>query len=442
MFPLIIVLVVSLACGSSTPNTGVKVGEAEATQASSEATKPAEEAQPAEAAPTEAASPTNTPRPQNLAYKVGEVAKLADQSIALYGAQLNADMLTAKFILANTGSSELTISSMISFSAKNADGTVLEIELFDCGGSSFDGSVPAGDILKGQICWTGAQPGAKIYYNASMFGSDPIIWEIAETVADQEVVFEGMQIQQEVFKVGDLIDAKGHYIALTGAEYKGDILEASFIVGNNSDADVSISSMLGFSAKKPSGEKLEQDYFECGGKFDGTVVPGDRLKGKICWKGAEPGSKIYYDATLFSSGMIVWEVTESVPPTEKDYPEISGLTIKQPLFAVGDIVEVRTHKITLNTLTLTGSVLKANFTIENNGTEDVNVSSMISFFARNPDGTTIEQNIFDCGTSMNGTVIPGDKLKGDICWDGAQTGAHVFYDATLFSTGMIIWQVK
>jgi hypothetical protein len=361
--------------------------------------------------------------------------------IAMVGADYKDSMLITKFIVGNTGDKEITVSSLLSFSAKNPDGTKLDTEFFDCG-SSLDGAVPPGDILKGEICWTAAQPGTKVYYEANLFDSGATVWEIPETVADMEVVFPGLanlELQQAVYKVGDLIDAGGHYIALTGAEYQNGLLIASFVVGNNSDKQQSISSMASFSAKKPSGEKLDQEIFECTPGLDGSLVPGDRLIGKICWSGAEPGTKIYYDASLFSAGMIVWEIAESTPAQQMDFPEISSLNIQQQMFKAGDIVDAGDHKITLNSLTLENGVLKANFTIENDGTEDVNVSSLASFAARNHDGTPLSLNIFECGSSLDGTVIPGDKLKGDICWEGAVAGARVYYAGSLFSSDTVIW---
>jgi hypothetical protein len=434
MAPIALILMVSLACGG-TANTGTKVGEVGATQTSPSInpTKPIVQN-----------TPTPTSKPQNAVYKVGDVIDLGDHMIAMYGAEYRGDMLDAKFIVGNTGDKEINLSSLLSFSAKNPDSTKLDIDIFDCG-SSLDGSMPPGDILRGEICWTGAQPGVKVYYEASLFGTGAVVWEVPETVADLDIQFPGLtdlEIKQTMYKVGELIDADGHYIALTGAEYQNDLLVASFILGNNSDSDVSISSMVSFSAKNPSGEKLEQEIFDCSPGLDGTMVPGDRLQGKICWKGAEPGTKIYYDASLFEAGMIVWEITESVPPTQMEFPQISNLSIKQQTFKVGDIVDVRNHKITLNSLTLDGMVLKVNFTIENNGTDDVNVSSLVSFAARNPDGTVLSQSLLDCGTSLDGTIIPGDKLKGDICWDGATSGARVYYDASIFSSGMVIWDLQ
>jgi hypothetical protein len=69
--------------------------------------------------------------------------------------------------------------------------------------------------------------------------------------------------------------------------------------------------MLSFTAKDSEGTKLEQEIFDCGSGLDGKVLPGDKLKGNICWSGATTNTvKIYYEAELFSSGAVVWEVTK------------------------------------------------------------------------------------------------------------------------------------
>lgn len=438
IFPILVFLAVSLACGSSA-NTGEKVGEVDsaATSNPEESTTGTTEVEQ----PAKEDEPTKEPVQLKEVYHVGDVIELSDHLIAMYGADYQGDLLRTRFIIANSGTEEMTVSSMLSFSAKNPDGTLLDTEIFDCG-NSLGGTVPAGDKLKGELCWKGAQPGAKVYYEANLFDSGAVVWEIPESVDDQEIVFEGftdLSITQEVFKVGDLIDANGHLIALTGAEYKGDQLIASFLVGNNGEDEETISTMASFSARNPAGENLQQEYFDCDPSLDATVVPGDILQGKICWNGAEPGSKIYYDASLFSSGIIVWEVPESVPAVAMEFPEISALSIVQPTYKAGDIIELDDHKITLNTLTLKGETLMANFTIENNGTEDVNVSSLASFSARNPDGTPLSLEIFDCGTSLDGTVIAGDKLKGDVCWKGAISGARVYYAPSMIDSGTVIW---
>jgi hypothetical protein len=116
-------------------------------------------------------------------------------------------------------------------------------------------------------------------------------------------------------------------------------------------------------------------------------------------------------------------------------------TAKAQIYAVGDVVQVQDHTITLNSATLTDSALKANFTIENKGTKDVAVSSIMSFSARNSEGTKLDQE-YGCGASMDGKVMPGDKLKGDICWNGAVKPIKIYYEANFLSSGAVVWEVK
>jgi hypothetical protein len=112
------------------------------------------------------------------------------------------------------------------------------------------------------------------------------------------------------------------------------------------------------------------------------------------------------------------------------------------VYTVGDVIKVGDHTIVLNSAEFEGNMLKANFTIENKGAEEINVSSMLSFYAKDSEGTKLEQEIFDCGTSFDGKVLPGDKLKGDICWSGAATDSiKIYYEAELFGSGAVVWEV-
>ena len=116
---------------------------------------------------------------------------------------------------------------------------------------------------------------------------------------------------------------------------------------------------------------------------------------------------------------------------------------KLEVFQVGDVIEVGTHTIVLNSAKFYGAVLQANFTIENKGSEDLNVSSLMSFEEKDSEGSKLEQEIFDCSSGLDGKVLPGDKLKGNICWSGATTGPiKIYYSAELFSSGAVVWEVK
>lgn len=112
--------------------------------------------------------------------------------------------------------------------------------------------------------------------------------------------------------------------------------------------------------------------------------------------------------------------------------------------AVGEIIQVQDHMIVLNSYEFQDNLLKANFTIENRGSEEITISSLLSFSARDNQGTQLEIEIFDCGTSsLDGSVLPGDLLRGDICWSGASTDTvKIYYEASLLSSGAVVWEVS
>jgi hypothetical protein len=147
-----------------------------------------------------------------------------------------------------------------------------------------------------------------------------------------------------------------------------------------------------------------------------------------------------------NSGVTAVPRDTAVPVDEGEAPQEAAPepTAAIETFEVGDVVEVKDHAITLNSLDVTGNKITANFTIENKGSTDLNISSILSFEARDDNGSGLEQDIFDCGTSsMGGSILPNDKLTGSICWDGLTTDAgKIYYRAELFGSGAIVWAVN
>lgn len=427
---LVFSLLVVLACGTSnegtkvTPETVEETEESSASEATEElpATEESEESSTTqEPEPSETEAPSSAPE----IFEVGDLIEVQEHTIRLNSVEYQGDMLIANFTVENNGDSDVSVSSMMSFSAKKEDGTKLEQELFDCEGSGLDGKVLPGDKLRGNICWAGASPddSIKIYYQSDLFGEGAVVWKATEGTAEPLDTDTGSTSSAEIFKVGDVIEVQDHTIRLNSIEYQGDVLVANFLIENHGDSDISASSMMSFSAKKKDGTKLEQEIFDCGSGLDGKILPGDRLRGNICWSSASPDDdiKIYYEANLFGEGAIVWEATPAV-----EEPEInSAAELKVDIHEVGDVVQVNNHTIVLNEATFEGDVLKANFTVENQGDSDITVSSMMSFSARTRDGSQLEQDIFNCGSSLDGDVLPGDKLKGDVCWSGASPDAGI-----------------
>lgn len=149
---LVVLVLVTLACGSST--SGEKVGDS-----------------------TSAPGATSAPVKMET-FKVGDVVKVNDYTITLNSAKITGSKLMANFSIDNSsGAKEQVFSSVMSFSAKDTDGAKLDFALCDSG--QLDGKVLAGDKLKGSVCWDGAKSGNKykIYYDATLIGSGAIVWE-------------------------------------------------------------------------------------------------------------------------------------------------------------------------------------------------------------------------------------------------------------------------
>jgi hypothetical protein len=248
-------------------------------------------------------------------------------------------------------------------------------------------------------------------------------------------------IKREIYEIGDIVELEDQIVVLNKVtKLSNNGLMANFTILNTSNEPISISSLLSFSAKNTDGEQLEQEIFDCGSSsLDGTIVVGDRLTGDICWSGGIPeeGMKLYYSAELFGSPVVFSASSEG----EADI-QLGDSAIEIDTFAIGELVQFSDHTIVLNSLELSNNKLVANFTIENTGNSEVNVSSLLSFTAKMEDGTKLDSEIFDCGTSsMDGTIIPGDKLKGDICWKFFGAGnAYVHYEAELFGGSIASWK--
>jgi len=112
-------------------------------------------------------------------------------------------------------------------------------------------------------------------------------------------------------------------------------------------------------------------------------------------------------------------------------------------YDVGDVIEIKGRTIVLNSAKLSGKILQANFTIENKGDSEFTISTMASFNARDSEGTKLSEDIFDCGPSLGGTILAGDKSKGNVCYEITGNAPYkIYYEATLFGSGAVVWLVN
>ena len=118
--------------------------------------------------------------------------------------------------------------------------------------------------------------------------------------------------------------------------------------------------------------------------------------------------------------------------------------LKAPVYRAGDVINIDDYTVTLNSARITGSKLVANFTVDNtSGSKEVDISSWWGWTAKDTDGNKLKQTLCD-NPGLDGKVLVGDKLRGDICWDGVRQNAAIklYYEANVFSAGAIVWAVN
>lgn len=152
-------------------------------------------------------------------------------------------------------------------------------------------------------------------------------------------------------------------------------------------------------------------------------------------------TKMILGATLFLL-MLLFQCCPSNVGQKIGEATPSPGTQEVTVFKVGDIVQAGGHTVTLNSAEASGGVLTANFTVENTGDKEMIVSSLLSFEARKQDGTKLNLTLCQ-GSGLDGKVLVGDRMRGDLCWNGvsATAGIRIYYKPSLFGSGAIVWEL-
>ncbi len=254
-------------------------------------------------------------------------------------------------------------------------------------------------------------------------------------------------MQTDVFRVGETVEVQDHTLTVLSVEQQGGRLRVEVQINNTGTEDLIISSILLFAARDSSGEDLEFSFGPGIGSVDGTVLPNDKLKGTLEYKlpAGATGLRLYYTPGLFGEGAIVFALDAeaeqnpfAVPPELADPQEFSRGTV----YAVGDAVASGDVVAAMVEARVAGRKLTATFVIHNVGDDDLNVSSIISFEAKDGEG---EKGAFSftLDGQLDGKVLPGDSLRGNVQWEfaAAPVGAKVYFKPELIGGDTIVWAV-
>ena len=114
------------------------------------------------------------------------------------------------------------------------------------------------------------------------------------------------------------------------------------------------------------------------------------------------------------------------------------------VYHIGDTVQTAEGSITFNSGQVIGNQLNIDLTISNTTSEDITISSIMQFTAKNNDGSKLEQDYFNCTISaIDGTIVPGDKTKGGICYTGLTGGPYrIYYQQGFWNATTYIFEIN
>lgn len=122
-------------------------------------------------------------------------------------------------------------------------------------------------------------------------------------------------------------------------------------------------------------------------------------------------------------------------------------------FSIGDSVDFKGLSITLNSVRIDAGgkhdslsqdkFIVANITIENKSEREKSVSSLASIKVKDEDGYEYRQKFTLDGIKgrIGGSISPGDKLRGEVPFDVANSDVYKISYSDPSGTGKIVWTI-
>ena len=319
---LAVLLLVSLACGSSASPTLV------ATSAS-----PVDSGSQPQEQPTQAPAPVTQ---QN--YKVGDVVSIGDHVLVVLGWEniqpgdfskpdAGKKFVAVELLIVNNSQSAMSVSTLLQMSMKDDTGQKYDVDFMAStasGGASVDGELAPGEKVRGKVSFQVAEnaTGLQFVFDASVFGSGKVFVDLgAEPVTVEPPASIAGETSQQTYNVGDVIAMGTTNITVNEVLYPaGDqfnkpnagfkFLVVDITIENTSATAISVSTLLQMSVKDSSGQKFDVDLMASvasgGSSPDGEIAPGEKLRGQVGFQVPEnaTGLVFVFDADVWGSGKV------------------------------------------------------------------------------------------------------------------------------------------
>ncbi len=280
---------------------------------------------------------------------------------------------------------------------------------------------------------------------------------------------ESASVVQQTYKVGDVTVIGDHVLVVLGW---GNVPSSDFtspdegkkfvavelLIVNNSQSAMSLSTMLQMSMKDETGQKYNVDLMASvavdGGRIDGELAPGERIRGKVGFQIAEDaqGLQFVFDASVFGTGKVVVDLGAE-PMTVEPPANIAG-EMSQQTYGVSDVIAMGTTNVTVNEVISPAGdqfakpdegkkFLVVDLTIENGGATSISLSTLLQMSLKDSSGQKYDVDLMASvasgGTSPDGEISPGEKLRGQVGFQVPQDAAGLVFvfDADVWGTGKV-----
>lgn len=276
--------------------------------------------------------------------------------------------------------------------------------------------------------------------------------------------------------MGQEIKVNGLTIDLIGVTYTATQLQATFAAKNTSAAPMDVA-FIEFSAVPPDGTKLQNDAcFTAVSKapndyavpsFSGELLPGENLRGTVCWKGPALGSgvnsagpiagiQVVYVPEATNKPAAAWDVTSAA---NVDAPaDLAASDFASPPHAQGEVVALKDITASFDKLTFVGfgankyRVVMTHFTIANKGSTIYQFGEFLSysFSLKLADGSPLGTDFMTAGcqnTISKQVILPGKQASYTLCFVSASTAPLAAGTLARFTPnpdqgGPVIWATQ
>jgi len=319
---LAILLLVSLACGSSTSPSLVATSVPPADSGSQE--------QPTQAQAAPAVQ-------QN--YKVGDVVAIGDHVLVVLGWEnvpagdfskpdAGKKFVAVELLIVNNSQSSMSVSTLLQMTMKDDTGQKYDVDFMastEIGGGSVDGELAPGEKVRGKVGFQVGEnaQGLQFVFDADVWGSGKVFVDLgAEPVTVEPPASIAGETAQQTYNVGDVIAMGTTTLTVNEIQYPaGDdfnkpnagfkFLVVDLTIENKGATAISVSTLLQMSVKDSSSQKYDVDFMAStasgGSSPDGEIAPNEKLRGQVGFQVPEnaTGLVFVFDADVWGTGKVV-----------------------------------------------------------------------------------------------------------------------------------------